>query len=433
MDHAEFLNKLKRALQATNWNAQTTILLVLALVAGLGVVIAQRGAQPSSRALLFEGRDLTPSQLQRIEVALGKAGLADYQVDRGSLVVPSRRRPEYLAAIQDANCLPESSHTPTQNALDSTSFIETSRQQAQRMHHAREQEAKMAICRLRGIDDAFVFFDSKSDRSLRAKQRTTAVVGVRTAAEQPLDLRGFRMIQDMLLGFDSSLEVEGITVTDLTAGQSIRGVVAEPGHPQTDPIVQQGFELDWERQIQQALYFAPEVRVDVRATLAAESPVLRSLRISIGVPRAVAGRLGGLAENDTVSRDRVETTARTKIQAAIQPVLHAGAQIQHSVAVSFLPVPTEPPTSSLGWLPNSRPVTLSAVFVALLIGGVLVYARNRPPHPDKPRSFRVFEPDEVEEQSSKNETDAAAELRAYVEEDPDSVAKSLSDFIDRAS
>ena len=395
-------------------------------IAVLGVLTAVALLAPRSHdrmpasSDLFEGRNLTTSEIELVEVALGNAGLNEYQLDSGHIVVPAGRRGEFLAAIREANALPDSFHTPVKQAINNSSFIESSRQQSQRLHHALEEKAGLAIRELPGIRDAFVNFDSTSGNTFRNDAKVTAVVGVKTAHAQPLDERGFRTIQAMVMGFRAGLEAENVTVTDLTSGNFYRGSMGEADKQALMAIRRVELERVWQRKLQSAIPFAKGATIAVNVVGTDDMSQAKSVSCSVSMPRPPKSRN---VDNEAMKR---------QIQSAILPLI--GTQVPNSVAVDELIAVTmfdEVATVQVDQRSSRRFV------VALLCGGGAIFLVAL--LLIEPKSTTQSEPEtELRIYAAKDPNielamDDAEELRSLAQQDPDAVARSLSDLIDRAS
>lgn len=438
MDFRQQLASYYQHLRTFPWNGQTVAILCLLVLAFFAVVVIQRPAVSDDQDDLFSSRRLAPRELQQIEAALGKADLTEYEINNGAIFVPRKLRARYFAALQDANSLPRTFHSPTIQALKATSAFETSRTSQQRMHHAREQEARIAICQMSGIEDAFVIFDEKTDRSLHQQRVVTASVGVRTNPDHPLDPQAIKVIQDMLLGFKVDLKREGITVTDLNNRLAIRGSLDQAGSAEIRALAEKTLERTWKGKIQDALSFVPEATVSVRVVPDTSPTEARSVHASIGIPSTYLTRQG--LRIDSRQYEAVVARTQTKIQQALKPILpDTGEAFDELVAVNVFDIVDTPKMS--------RPTRLFAnvftclLVIACLLSGVFLFvAVGKPRDPEPEHQLRVYEADDEMPSNNEDESepteppeDQVAKLRAFVADDMDAAAQKLSDFIDRAS
>lgn len=434
MDIREQIAAWQERLAAFRWDAQTLSIVALLVIAVVAMTFLQQPFAPAKQDDLFAGRRLTPTELQCVEAALGKAELTQYSIQDGIIRVPRDQRAKYFAALQDADSLPHSFNGPTTLAIEATSMFESPRTTQQRMHHALEQEARLAICELSGIEDAFVFFDEKTDRStsLHQKKTLTAVVGVRTS--QQADLQTYQVIRDMMLGFKADLTPADITITDLTERRAIRGSFEESDSYQVQSLARQSLERQWKQKVEGALAFVQNAVVNIRVVPNSMSTEAQSVRVSVGIPSTYLDQLPSSSNPETaISR------TRQKIQSTLRPLLpDSESPVEELVAVNVFNVIDQPLVASTSVASRVFPWFLIAACLTSIALLILLVGGGRKPQA-KPHSLRVYEADDGATQHNEPthppvaESNREAKLRAYVADDPSAAAKSLSDFIDRAS
>ena len=79
----------------------------VALAIGLGLFWATQSGAELRRISLLDSRDLTVDEMGAMQVAFGKSGLNDYEINGNQIVVPHSLRPEYLKALADHSALPQ--------------------------------------------------------------------------------------------------------------------------------------------------------------------------------------------------------------------------------------------------------------------------------------------------------------------------------------
>ena len=107
-------------------------LLLAVVVVSVGYLFRQGTAGPDS--YLFGGERLPESQLIRIEAAIAQAGLNDSVREGNRIRVPAGQQAKYLAAVADADALPQNFDTILENAIDRGSPWETAAAQREREH-----------------------------------------------------------------------------------------------------------------------------------------------------------------------------------------------------------------------------------------------------------------------------------------------------------
>lgn len=438
MDFARLFERLQRSVNSiTSHNPAWLLGGVVAVLSLAGLAAVQTQPESPTYEELFVGERLTQNELHRIEAALGKAELTSYSVLHGTLQVPRSERGTYLAALQDANAMPQDFHSPTHEALTANSLLENPRLTTKRMEFAREQDARNAICKITSIEEAFVYFDEKVDRSLRAGQHMTAVAGVRTRNNQHLDLPTARMIQEMLLGIKAGLKSDNITINVVNTGQSFRGAIGVPGTPEARLLTQQRLEQQWKHKLTTALSFVPDSNVNVVVEPNSDGATAREVRVSVALAASDVRCLSQLSYDAPIS-DETLTEFSEQIRTAIVPLLPVSAQSEQRdlVAVTLVHAPGNESVTAAPWAASR----LSPWFVgamSLAVGACLAFLLMSGKQQEQTETaIRLYDSkdgNDVDEDANDEPTESAIQLRAYVEEDPDAVARSLSDFIDRAS
>ena len=402
-------------------------LLVLALLALL--IVPRNGESVKLTSDLFPDQRLTTIEIQRIETALGQTQLANYQVKEGSICVPQALRGAYLAAIAEAGALPDFFHGPTDDAISNASVMETSLQRSQRLHHALEKEARLAICALPGVLDAFVHIDVGTDSSLHRKTKATAVVGVKTTDDQPLDEQSFRTIQAMLLNFKTGLTPDSVTVTDLTSRRFFRGSIDQQSPAAVATMRKADLEHQWIRRLASAISFVPDAHLTVNVVPSTDGSRAESVTCSISIPQAISD------DRSDSENDQFEENLRRRVQAAVLPLLpRQNERVDDLIAVTVFDQHqlTASAVSTNSHLKSTNLLALVLIAIAGLMALLLIRNTFRTPPREASAQLRIYE-----EQDSGTDnlarSSASEHLQTMAAEDPRAVAASLSDFIDRAS
>lgn len=441
MELAMIFERMRASFRSFEWNMQTVALASLVCIALVGICLLQRPAEVLPMDEMFGGRVLSVSELEPIEAALGNAELASYLIRDGKLLVPSAERSRYYSVLQKANCLSPAFHASTREALDAPSFLESSRKSSQRMHHAVEQEARAAICAVPGVEDAFVFFDEAQGRGFDSDRQATAVVGVRTLVGKPLDLQAYRAIQNMVMGFRVGLVPGNVTITDLNARRSLRGAIDDPTSPECRAIVRDSLESQWRERISEELAFVPDLRVDVNVVPDETATEAKLVSVAIGIPMNyiihASSRLNVEPETFVASTQRQIRDRIVPLLPQRSPDAKVSSTGDPLVTVRVFETPSDTYRATTTWSKIARsPAVVSALIVALC-GSLflLVVTANRKIDVVPAPGLKVYGggDDSVSDSEITVDSDATHQLRAFVEDDPDAAAQTLSDFIDRAS
>ena len=457
-DLRQYALRAKDFLCTLSWSGQGVSILLLAALAVLALAFSLRGTTETSYQALFPDRALNQAELQKIEVALGAAELAYVRRD-GQLHVPSSQRSRYFSAIDKAGCLPEAFHDAADESIRNSSIIELGPQRAERRQHAREKELRLAIRELPGVNDVTVLFDETAPRSLRAEKEITAVVNVRTPEGQPLDPDAVRTIHDMVRYFKAGLMSKNILITDLRAGTTYPGsMLPELGSATARAMLQRELERQWRERLISVLSFVPDARVAIHVRLANQSASVdqpHDVRVSVGVPTSYLHRIQ-VARHNRRPRDsgesvptleQIEQQTREKIQLAVGfhlPGAPTEAEVKNLVIVtSFEDLPSLTSIPPTRWFQRFQSAS-AWIFVAVIAVGVgwtayLVQSQRVRSTTDEPQLKVVTEDVDVAEHSSQRDVETTDDdllrerLQILVEEDPEAAARSLANWIDKAS
>ena len=103
-------------------------------------------------------------QLDRIEAAIAKAGLSDFQREGFRIRVPSGQQAKYLAAVADAGALPPNFNTILENALDKGGPWESREATRERLKIARQQTLSEIVRAMPWVENAIVLYDEHESR-----------------------------------------------------------------------------------------------------------------------------------------------------------------------------------------------------------------------------------------------------------------------------
>jgi flagellar biosynthesis/type III secretory pathway M-ring protein FliF/YscJ len=426
------------------WSVQGIAITVLLSLAAIAIVIAQSDSSTPGLEPLYENRSLSPVEQQRIDAALSASNLINYQIRDGQLLVPLSERSRYSAAIAAANCL-QGFHSPTEEALRNSSLIEAGGRRADRLDHAREQEARLALLAIPGIEDAFVYFDETGPQGLRGARNVTASVGVRTAVDYVLDLEAAKTIQRVVLRIKAGLTPEGITVADLQSRHSFQGAdLVDPESSATRFLVLRGRQQQLELQLRSMLATIPGARVGVQMQTD-ENETTSDVRVSVGVPSSYLDQIAATERSrdqsaEQPARSQLEARVRSSIQAAIVPLLPKSGRDEAAtdrITITMFDDPLSVVTTRAGGISTlPRRILMVGVLAIAACATLLFLAGRRRDAPPRLKLHTEAEPvghdDDERPPDQAGETSLHHQLRVLVDDDPDAAARSLSDWIDQA-
>jgi flagellar M-ring protein FliF len=267
----DFLNKslaqLGELFRTMTPGARITAGLLLAVVVvSLGYLVRQGTAGPD--AYLFGGQALSDGELNRIELALGPAGVIGVR-EGNRIRVPASQQTKALAAIADADALPKNFNSILEDALGKSGPWESSATTRERLKIARQQTLTEIIRAMPWVEEAMVLYDEQPPQGLSRAKLVTGSVSVRPAVGEALDYRRAKMLQKLVAHAVVGMKPEDVAVTNLGDGGTV-----SPGSGTTfdafeDEYYQTkiAFENQRRESIENILSYIPGVRVQVNAEL----------------------------------------------------------------------------------------------------------------------------------------------------------------------
>ena len=138
----------------------TAGLLAAVVMLSAGYLVMHQGSSPEVD--LMHGLPLAAGQLPAMEAALAKANLKGYEIRGTSIFVPRGQEADYMAALAAANALPPTFGAAQHQAVNGNTMFEFGPQRDQRMRIAKQDELAQAICKMPGIESAYVLYDVDS-------------------------------------------------------------------------------------------------------------------------------------------------------------------------------------------------------------------------------------------------------------------------------
>lgn len=168
---------------------------------------------------LIEGYTLRKNDLQRIQVALGKARLNDFEIVENRICVPKGQRSAYLQAVVDGNALPQGLAPDSEDSQSFNPLLSRTQQEQVRQTEKKKQVTEM-VEMLRFVEQAWFEMDRVESRSSFEKGEQTAVIMIQPSDELQLDAQQIDTIRDVIKGAYAGIDRQSIVVTDLNRGSS---------------------------------------------------------------------------------------------------------------------------------------------------------------------------------------------------------------------
>jgi flagellar M-ring protein FliF len=239
----------------------TAGMLATVVVLSAGYLLMHQGASPEVD--LMHGLPLSAAQLPAIHAALAKANLKTYEVRGTSVFVPRGQEADYMAALAAGGALPPSFGAAQHQAVNGNTMFEFGPQHDQRMRIAKQDELAQAICKMPGIESAYVLYDIDSKPGGFHEKVITATALVKPAGVSQLDEARVSAIRKMVAGAIAGLRPENVAVADLT-GRTWYGNAddAAGGGDNVYISLKRTYEQDLKTKILGSLGFIPNVIVE---------------------------------------------------------------------------------------------------------------------------------------------------------------------------
>jgi flagellar M-ring protein FliF len=197
-------------------------IIVLATIAILQVanLESQRIKSP-----LFADCQLRALDLQRMQIALSKAGLKDYEVSSHQLLVPQEHVAQYLQAISDHDAVPSELQEKSASSIGTNPFLSIT-QQVSIQRESRNQKLRDMLMLLPFVEQAWFEMDESGLRYGVPSIEKRAAVTIRPKLRQPLLEQQVYTISQLVCGAIHGLDKEQLVIVDLTTGFAHQGVMA---------------------------------------------------------------------------------------------------------------------------------------------------------------------------------------------------------------
>ena len=210
------------------------VISLLALVcAVLGVHYGMQTQKPGMCCLLGEAR-IQPHDLQRMQIAFGKAGLNDFAVVDRQIQVPVDQRASYLKVLSEKEVLPSHLKEDADPNASLNPFMSMAQQKIMRQNE-KKRMVKDTISRLPFVEQAWFEMDVADSKNAFQPSQQTAIVSVTPIDGQPLDGVQVQTIRQIVQGSLAGIRAEQVVVTDLTAGRAFSGATQQASLPAMTP------------------------------------------------------------------------------------------------------------------------------------------------------------------------------------------------------
>ena len=306
-------NDISHMLGQRQTRAVVAGLLILCVIAVLQYVSTTNS---SSLVALLESKKLKEGDLERMEFAIGAAGINGCKIQNGQLMVPQHCREQCLAAIASSETLPQFLRTESETRMAVNPFLSRS-QQKQVQQQEKKRQIRDMVLRLPFVEDAWFEMDVAASGSAFQPARATAVVSVEPPMDVVLDSDQVATLREMIAGAVAGLNAESISVVDVVSGYAHRHGGSNAGFVSVDQRPPFEQETYYRKRIQQAVKAFGDIDVQVRVDMVEEGTTLQAVSHVAPVENRSAAAVEKAKET---SRERFTAVIGTNGSASIHNV-----------------------------------------------------------------------------------------------------------------
>ncbi len=240
--------------------------LVVAVAILMTVVVLQVGNLKNQKPMceLLTDCKLRTIDLHRMQIALGKSGLCEFEIQDNKIMVPQANHAAYLQAIADQKAIPPELRSGDHVSSVPNPFLSRSQQQLLERETKKRQIQEMVV-RLPFVEQAWFEMDAVEKRPAFGKSTKSAVISIRPTEASIFLEQHVDTVRQMIAGAIAGIDASEIVVIDLSTGFAHRH--AENSEPldrrveaQRVAFVRQQY---LENRIHQSLSHYPELRITV--------------------------------------------------------------------------------------------------------------------------------------------------------------------------
>lgn len=276
------INQFKDLFQGQRYRGLALGVILLAILA----ITQVNQLQPqTSTCELFQG-NLKSSDLERIQLALGNAGLNDFDIKNGKLFVPKAQRASYLQAVSTHNAVPSRLREQVADT-DSISMFMSRSQQKMVAREKKKTQVREMVMRLPYVEQVWFEMDIAESTNAFETAQQTAVISIEPVDNVILDATQISTVKRMIQGAIAGIQTDQIQVVDIQSGyahQSSAGQQSSAGIQGLPALEQQNY---FENRIRRALSNMDGVDVNVKVDVV-KIPAPNVSKVSSPEPKMVA-------------------------------------------------------------------------------------------------------------------------------------------------
>ncbi|MHB8899070.1 MAG: flagellar M-ring protein FliF C-terminal domain-containing protein [Thermoguttaceae bacterium] len=259
----DFLNKyfaqLRELFEGMTPGARiTSALLLVVTVASLGYLFTA-GFNAGGDVFLLDNRTFSSDELTPMLAAFATEGLSSPEIVGGRIRVPRGKEMTYVAALAKAGTLPHDFSSILDRAIDKSGPFEDKAKFQARLLHGKQQMLADIFREMDGIQRASVIIDEETRPGLTRERVVTAAISIMTEGNRLLEDGQVGAIRQTMLGAVAGLKPENVTIMDLNAGKSHRGLPSDSGGADGTPMAQEQRRMEdyWRGKVQSLLGLVP--------------------------------------------------------------------------------------------------------------------------------------------------------------------------------
>ena len=211
------------SLKGLSPNQRLIGLVVVALIVGIGWTQFGRSGKQVRVKLFGEAGKIRDFDVDRMQIAFGKAGLNDYEIEDGVVYVSKSERDEYLKALSENDAVPEW----LEEIKPPSGFLPSRQDRAETAKNNKKRFIRRLVSHLSFVDEVYVDYDELKKSGWPPSVERTAAIVVKPIQGRVLRMHEVEAIRNTICGAVAGLKKSEIVITDVAASHSY--VVSENG------------------------------------------------------------------------------------------------------------------------------------------------------------------------------------------------------------
>ena len=155
--------------------------------------------------------------VQRMQIALSKSGLKEFELNENQILVPRTKHSEYLQAIAEQNAIPPELRSSDESSAVANPFLSRS-QQLSIEREAKKRQVQQMVVRLPFVEQAWLEMDASEKRSAFSHSSMSAVISIRPVEYTTLLDQHVDTVRQMIGGAIAGMDPSQVVVIDLSTG-----------------------------------------------------------------------------------------------------------------------------------------------------------------------------------------------------------------------